>query len=481
MTDPLWLLLIGMAVVLGGILALRLNAFLALILGAMLVAALTPRAGMERYAKEKRLSPAETEAFLKRSVGERVAGEFGRTCAAIGILIAMASIVGKCLLESGGAERIVRSTLKIVGERRAPLAFLSSGFVLGIPVFFDTVFYLMLPLGKAMAMRKPRDYSLYVMTIIAGATMTHSLVPPTPGPLFVAGELSIALGHMIVGGLAVGFFCAASGYAYACWANRRWAIPLRDSADVSRAELEALIQRDERQLPPFWLSLLPIALPIGLIAGKTALASMSQGFEAGSAPRWLESARGCFAFAGDPNVALTVSAAIGLATVAVYRRADRETLSRFVQAALSSAGMIILITSAGGAFGGILQQTGIGQRIQALSSAYRIGALPLAFAVTALIRTAQGSATVAMITAAGVLGGLAGSGQIGFHPLYLALAIGCGSKPVPWMNDSGFWVICKMSGMTEAETLKTATVMMSLMGFTGLFVIMLAAHFFPLV
>ncbi len=126
-------------------------------------------------------------------------------------------------------------------------------------------------------------------------------------------------------------------------------------------------------------------------------------------------------------------------------------------------------------------QGGIGQRNQELSSAYRIGTLPIAFAVTALIRTAQGSATVAMITAVGVLGGLAGSGHIGFHPLYLALAIGCGSKPIPWLNDSGFWVICKMSGMTEGETLKTATAMMSLMGFTGLLVIMLAARFLPLV
>jgi len=481
MADPLWLLLIGMVVVLGGILALRLNAFLALVLGALIVATVTPRAGLEQYAKDKSMSPAETQTFVKRSIGERVAGEFGRTCATIGILIAMASIVGKCLLESGGAERIVRSTLKLVGERRAPLAFLSSGFTLGIPVFFDTVFYLMIPLGKAMAMRNVRDYGLYIMTIIAGATMTHSLVPPTPGPLFVAGELSIGLDQMIVGGIVVGFFCAASGYVYARWANRRWAIPLRDSADISREELEALTKREESELPPFWLSLSPIALPVALITGKTVLASVSKGFGSGTVPGWLEAVGTCFNYAGDPNVAMTLSAAIALATVVAYRRADREMISRFVQMALSSAGMIILITSAGGAFGGILQQTGIGHRIQELSSAYRLGALPLAFAVTALIRTAQGSATVAMITAVGILGSMASSGQIGFHPLYLALAIGCGSKPVPWMNDSGFWVICKMSGMTEAETLKTASTMMSLMGITGLFVIMIAAHFFPLV
>ncbi|MBM3335907.1 GntP family permease, partial [Candidatus Sumerlaeota bacterium] len=250
MADPLWLLLIGIVVVLGGILALRLNAFLALILGALIVATLTPRAGLEQYAADKKMSPAETKTLVARSVGERVAGEFGRTCAAIGILIAMASIVGKCLLESGGAERIVRSTLRLLGERRAPLAFASSGFVLGMPVFFDTVFYLMIPLGKAMAMRNVRNYGLYVMTIVAGATVTHSLVPPTPGPLFVAGELSVGLDKMILGGIVVGMFCVAFGYAYALWANRRWAIPLRDSADISREELESLTRRDESELPP---------------------------------------------------------------------------------------------------------------------------------------------------------------------------------------------------------------------------------------
>jgi len=162
-------------------------------------------------------------------------------------------------------------------------------------------------------------------------------------------------------------------------------------------------------------------------------------------------------------------------------RDHKKNITAFLQNALSSGGLIILITSAGGAIGGILQQTGIGYRIQELATSYRIAVLPLAFFVTAIVRTAQGSATVAMITAVGILGGLAGGGQLGFHPLYLALAIGCGSKLIPWMNDSGFWVICKMSGMTEGETLKTCSTMMTLMGIVGLLVIMILARLFPLV
>ncbi|MHC4701957.1 MAG: GntP family permease, partial [Planctomycetota bacterium] len=206
MIDPLWLLLVGMIVVLGGILLLRLHAFLALTLGALIVASLTAPAALEKFAAEKEMTVRQTTALMESSVGERVAQGFGRTCTKIGILIAMASIIGKFLLESGAAERIVRSLVRWLGEKRASHAFLSSGFLLGMPVFFDTVFYLMMPLGKAMGIRAPRKYGLYVMSIVAGATMTHSLVPPTPGPLFVAGELSVSIGLMILGGIVVGLF-----------------------------------------------------------------------------------------------------------------------------------------------------------------------------------------------------------------------------------------------------------------------------------
>ena len=143
--------------------------------------------------------------------------------------------------------------------------------------------------------------------------------------------------------------------------------------------------------------------------------------------------------------------------------------------------MIVLITSMGGALGGIFQQTGIGARIQEMAGSYQIAILPLAFFVTALMRTAQGSATVAMITSVGILGGLASLGDLAFHPVYLALMIGCGSKPFPWMNDSGFWVVCTMSGMTEGETLKTSSAVLSIMGFVGLVVIMILAKLFPLI
>jgi GntP family gluconate:H+ symporter len=480
MIDPLWLLLIGMIIVVGSILALRLHPFLALILGALIVGTLTSTSALKQYAQDKKMTMAETEAFVQQSVGERVANGFGSTCAKIGILIAMASIIGKCLLESGAAERTIRSALKLFGERRAPLAFLNSGFLLGIPVYFDTVFYLMIPLAKAMGMRTGRNYALYIMAIIAGGTMAHSLVPPTPGPLFVASELSVNIGLMILGGIVIGLVTASSGYLYGVWANRRWVIPVRDTADISVADLETLSQKDEQDLPPLWLSLLPILLPVILIAGKTVFASIFDMTTANESSFWYISFIIFFNNIGNPNIALTISAAIALGTLVSQQRTDRKRMVSTVQHALSSGGLIILITAAGGAFGGILQQTGIGYRIQELASEYHLAILPLAFIITALVRTAQGSATVAMITAVGILGGVASMGQLGFHPLYLALVVGCGSKPFSWMNDSGFWIICKMSGMTEVETLRNFSTLMFIMGIVGLIVIMIFARIFPL-
>ncbi|MFC1637289.1 GntP family permease, partial [Planctomycetota bacterium] len=224
-----------------------------------------------------------------------------------------------------------------------------------------------------------------------------------------------------------------------------------------------------------------IILPVILIAGRTIMGSFFKAPPSGEPSRILGGLFGLFNYLGNPNIALALSAAIALGTLAFQQRADRKKIATFVQSALSSGGVIILITAAGGAFGGILQQTGIGHRIQELASTHQLAVLPLAFAVTAVVRTAQGSATVAMITAIGIMGGFADASQLGFHPLYLALVIGCGSKPVAWMNDSGFWVISRMSGMTEGETLRLSSAMMVVMAFVGLAVIIVFARLFPLV
>src|SRR4051812_41793170 len=249
--NPLWILLIGILVVVGGVLVLRLHAFLALILGAMLVAALTPnQAG---------------------SVGARGAEGFAATAKDVAIVIAMAAIVGQGLLVSGAAERIVLTCRRAFGDRHVPLAFLVSAFILGIPLF--TVFYLLIPLAKVMRARSGRDYLLYVLSIVAGMTMTHSLVPPAPGPLFVAAALKVDLLTMMLGGGIVAACPPLVGYSYAVWANRRWDLPLRDvTGDAAGADvaLAAGGGTDPAALPSLWLSLAPIVLPVLLIGAGAA-------------------------------------------------------------------------------------------------------------------------------------------------------------------------------------------------------------------
>jgi len=458
---PLLILLTGMAVVLGGVLVLRLHAFLALIAGALTVAVLTPAASLDAFARHQvaigKMSAPEADKLAEKSPAERVATQFGATCGQIGLLIAFAAIIGKCLLDSGAAQRIVEGILAVFGVARAQLAFLLSSFLLAIPVFFDTVFYLLVPLAKAMRRKTGKNYLLYILTIVAGGTMAHSLVPPTPGPLFVAGELGVDLGTMIAGGLAVGLATAGFGYFYASWANRRWEIPLPEEGTPSSApELGG-----PAKLPPFWLAILPIGLPLFLIAFGTRFDTLL----------------------ADKNVALGLGAAIALATLALQNRRveKREPLEHATQSALMSGATIILITAAGGAFGGVLHQTGIADSIQGLSAgAARTWAIPLVFAITALVRTAQGSATVAMITAAPIAAAFIGP-ELPFHPVYLALALGCGSKPIPWMNDSGFWIITRMTGMKESETLRIVTPMMSLMGVLGGIITWAGSLLLPLV
>jgi GntP family gluconate:H+ symporter len=542
--NPLWILLIGVAIVVGGILALRLHTFLSLIAGALVVALLTPthvlyrfslRAGDVQFASADPangtvllssktirppgapllvLAPADTPSGYRQiamlqvinqtpekttrakfvgaqttitphdfivdpavvaaadkeigeTLGVRIAEGFGDTAAGIGILIAMAAVLGQTLMESGAAERIVLSLRRAVGDERAGLAFLMSGFVLAALVLSDTTFYLLIPLAQVMRVRSGRDYLLYILSITAGAVMTHSLVPPAAGPVFVAGQLKVNLFTMIVGGIIVGGIASTSGYIYALWANRRWIIPLRGAVGVSPEELARIASRDESTLPPLSLSLLPILLPVCLIAASDMVPATSA---------WAR----LLMTLGEKNVALSIAAAIGLLMVWSRRDASSKASAAPVGQALASAGVMILIISAGGAFGYVVRQMDIAATVKDMLPASKLALLPLAFLVTTSVRTAQGSAIVAMITATGIVAPLAAAGGLGYHPVYLALAIGCGSKPISWMNDAGFWIIAKMSGMTETETLKTVSVMLAIMAVVGLAATMLGAWLLPM-
>ena len=493
---PLLILAIGITTILGLIVVLRTNAFLALITAAILVSLLSPGAPSEKIS--------------------RVAVEFGKQAGNIGIVIGLAAIIGQCMMDSGAADRIVRSFLRVLGEKRAGFALMGSGYVLAIPVFFDTVFYLLVPLARSLYKQTGKNFLLYVLAISAGGAITHTLVPPTPGPLVVANQLGIDLGKMILVGMVVAAPVAVIGLAVSGVFNRLMPIPMRELPGTE--EYEPL---PDSALPPLWASVLPVALPVILIGASTFFTSLGRREFAESpaadeafaaavanatttnqpAPKsiadlkdeetWLldpatpvQRTAQTFKLFGDPNFALFLSTVIAMALLVVQRKVSLTQLSQTVETALMSGGVIILITAAGGAFGAMLRAAGIGDAIrdQFMGNEQTSGVVVLlvAFGISSILKIAQGSSTVAMITAAGIVMALLQSGtELPFDTVYLALAIGGGSLVCSWMNDSGFWIVAKMSGFTELEALKAWTVMLAVMGCSALGVVLLLSQFVP--
>lgn len=491
--NPLVILVIGIAVVIGMIIMLRVNAFLALISAAIVVSILAPGATADKIS--------------------RVAFAFGESAGKIGIVIGMAAVIGKCMMDSGAADRIVRAFLRLLGEKRAPLALMGSGFVLAVPVFFDTVFYLLVPLARSLWQRTRKNFLLYVLAISAGGAITHTLVPPTPGPLIMAANLKFDVGVMILVGGLVALPAAFVGVIAAGVLNNWNPIPMRRIG--SEPDPEPL---EDHELPSLWVSLLPVILPVIMISANTVMQTLAgieerqqaevaavaaAGGNAGDAnavaanaaaaqaappaPGQMRQIANITSLLGDANLALLLSAAIAMGTLVVQRNLPFAELSKKVEIALESGGVIILITAAGGAFGAMLKAAEIGPEIENLFRSQGgqmsgIGLLLLGFSIAAVLKVAQGSSTVAMITASAMLGAIvqSASGSLGYHPVYLATSIGSGSLVGSWMNDSGFWIFAKMSGLTEVEALKSWTILLLIMAFTALITTVILAFVMPL-
>jgi gluconate:H+ symporter, GntP family len=480
MTNPIFILLAGIVIVVGGIIGFKLHPFLALLLAAVAVALLTPAASVEQFFLSKGLPVAEALKQSHKSIGERIGTEFGNTCAKVGILIAMAAIIGKSMLDSGAAEKIIRAMLKITGEKNAPVGFMLSSFFLTIPVFVDTVIFLMMPLAKAMGMRLGKNYLLLALSVIAGAVMANSYVPPSPGPLFLVAAMNVPIGLMMACGAMLGLCTITVGYFVAVWLNKKMPIPLRDAPDARLEDIAAIANKTDKELPSLGWALLPAVFPLVTICIRSAVEAFTKPGTAVTDSVFLNKIVEGILFFGDKNIAMLMGAIFALLVLAKQTKTARGKLSAFVQTALMTGGGIILITAAGGAFGGMLQQSGISQSIANATKNYQMALIPLAFLITAIVRTAQGSATVALITASGILAGMAQNANLGFHPVYLCLAIGSGAKLIPWMNDAGFWIACKTTNLTEREALKTIAPMQSIMGITGVLLTMLAAWLFPM-
>lgn len=476
--DPLLILLIGLLFVIGLIVFARLNPFLALLAAALIVSFLSkPAPG--------------TEGDWAAQVS-RVGTALGEMAGKIMILIAMGSLIGQAMTRSGAADRIVRGIVHLFGRERMPEALLSSGFVLSIPVFYDATFYLLLPLARAVYRMTQKHYVLYLLAIGFGATLSHTLIPPTPGPLMVAREMGISIGTMMLLSGMVGFCTMPFALLIARFLDRRNANiqiedpVIRESLKPSREIAPTDALKDDidaeptMKLPSFFAAILPILLPVVLIAG----ASITKSLCGDSAQTLWQK---IVYFAGDAQVALIISALTAFTVLQLTQRLSLLELEKEMGTALQAAGNIILITSAGGAFGAMLRACGVGERIQELMVSGNgtlpgLGVLLLAFLTASMIKTAQGSSTTAMITTAGIFSTLSlSSAALGFHPGYVAVAIGVGSCVTGWMNDSGFCIFASMSGLKETDVLKTWTVGLALMGLVGICVTMILSQILPMI
>ncbi|KTG10008.1 gluconate transporter [Haloprofundus marisrubri] len=405
-------------------------------------------------------------------IASRTATAFGENMAGIGIPILMAAIIGKGMMSSGAAERIVRGFTALLGRDNADIALWGSSSVLAVPVFFDNVFYLMAPLARSMRSRIGKNYALYIVVVGAGAATTHVFVPPTPGPLAVADQIPGAnLGLTIVVGLGVAIPSAlVAGIGYGRLINSRLDIPLRESMGSSMEELEELSDRSVTALPGVLESLAPILIAVFFVASNT-IATTFLGEGAAVIP--------LTEFIGNPNFALTAAALMAAWTYRRHRDLSHEQWTDAIVESLKNGGHIAAITCMGGAFGAMLAAAGIGDYIAGGLSEIGINLLITAWLIAAAVRIAQGSATVAMLTTAGIMAPLAGG--LAVHPAYLVMAIGAGGNICSWYPDSGFWLVKEICGLTQAETLKTWTALTTIISVTGLVVVLVGSAMLPLV
>ncbi|WP_423747279.1 GntP family permease (plasmid) [Haladaptatus sp. SPP-AMP-3] len=447
---PLISLLAGVIAVVLLLVVLDLPAFVGLVIATFVVGTVSPQVALG-------------------DVVSKTATGFGDGMAGIGIPILMAAIIGKAMTESGAADRIVRA-FGTLSNGKTEISLFGSSFVMAIPVFFDNVFYLLAPLARSARSRTGGNYTLYIVVLAAGGVVTHGFIPPTPGPLLAVDNIGANLGTtMLVGGVVGLPTALVSGLAYGHWINRRLNIPLRDAMGTTVTEIEEVATTPIDQLPGLFESLLPIILAVGLVGAATTVDTLFSDNAFASAVT---------GYVGDPNFALTAAAMA--AAVTYFRISDigRSEFSDELTDALKSGGNIAAITAAGGAFGVMLQAAGAGDYIAGGLKGVGFGLLVTAWIIAAGVRVVQGSATVAIVTTSGIMAPFAS--QLSVNPAYLVMAIGAGASIFSWYNDSGFWIVKEIGGLTQKETLKTWTVVTTLIGVVGLITTLIASRIIPL-
>ena len=431
------------------VLKLKISAFISLLITSMFVGVLS---GMPLQG-------------ILSSIQEGMGGTLGF----VAIVVGLGAIFGQILESSGGAESLAHFLLKKFGKERASWAMVITGFLVAIPVFLDVGLIILIPIIYALSRDTKRSLLYYGIPLLAGLAVTHSFIPPTPGPIAVAEILDAQLGWVIFFGFLLGFPTAViAGPMFGKFISKK--IHLNPPEEISAAGDNTL---SGENLPSFRLIAFLIAVPLILILLNTFTAVA---VEKEVIPNSIFS--DILIFIGHPFSALIIAALLAIYYLGIKRGKTKQQLLDLSTKALGPAGIIILITGAGGVLKQILVDSGIGEMMARSISDSAMPPIFLAWLLAAIVRVTQGSATVAMITAAGIMAPVLDFINPGQPELALiVLAIASGATLLSHVNDSGFWLVSKYFGMDEKQTLKSWTVMESIIAVCGLAFTLLASLF----
>ncbi|RSO22870.1 permease [Streptomyces sp. WAC 06725] len=405
----------------------------------------------------------------KSSLPSLIESGMGGILGHVAIIIGLGTMLGAILEVSGGAEVLSARLLGLFGERRAPLAMGLTGLIFGIPVFFDVGIFVLAPIVYAAAKRSGKSILLYCMPLLAGLSMTHAFLPPHPGPVAAAGLFKVDLGWIILMGIVCGIPAVLAAWAYAAWIGKRIFVPVPqdmvEAAEESRAAVIA--EQTAAGVRPHEK---PVALGtvLAIIGTPLVLILLATFSSIALAPSTL---RSVVEFFGNPFVALTIALLLAYYLLGIRRGWSRKSLETVSTASLKPVGNILLVVGAGGIFGAVLKGSGVAD---ALSDTFHNVGLPvilLAWLVSVVLRVAQGSATVAIVTTAGIVLPLIDGQHLSQpHLALIIMAISAGSIFASHVNDGGFWMVAKYFGISERDTLKSWTVLETVLSVVGFLV-----------
>lgn len=401
------------------------------------------------------------------SIQEGMAGILGF----IAVVVGLGAIFGEILQDTGGVEALAKSMLKKFGEKKSSWALMTSGFLIAIPVFFEVGFIILVPIAFALARKTGKSVLFYAIPMMAGLAVTHAFIPPTPGPIAVAQIIEVPLGWIIVFGFLIGFPTAiVAGPVFGKYIAGKIYIPPPEIDP----DLKDITEKDHDELPSFKWVIFLIGLPLALILARTFV-------DLAYDEEWMKPTIfwNALKFIGHPFLALLIATLLAGYIMGIRQGYKPGQIMRVANAALAPAGLIILVTGAGGVFKQILVDSGVGESLAALLTEYNISPVILAYIIAVVVRVTQGSATVAMITAAGMVAPVVEMMELGdVDKSLIVVAIAAGSTMLSHVNDSGFWLVGKYLGMDEKQTLQSWTVMESLISIFSFIIVILLTILF---